>query len=91
MSSKFFFDAFSTVCNEKINNAIIIILKTLNPIAPHISQHLWNNFYFDFAQEEIESSWSGSSNGSRNIITPMYYTGDDSTRRMETVQSYLLD
>jgi len=40
-----------------LNEAIIIILKTLNPIAPHISQHLWNNFYFDFAKEEIESSW----------------------------------
>ena len=39
------------------NEAIVIILKTLNPISPHIYRHLWNNFYFDFANEEIESSW----------------------------------
>ena len=27
-----------------LNESIIIILKTLNPIAPHISEFLWNHF-----------------------------------------------
>ena len=40
-----------------LNEAIVIILKTLNPISPHISQHLWKGFYFDFLEEDIESSW----------------------------------
>ena len=40
-----------------INEAIIIILKTLNPIAPHVSEFLWNHFYNLNAPEEIESSW----------------------------------
>ncbi|MDA0775163.1 MAG: leucine--tRNA ligase [Proteobacteria bacterium] len=40
-----------------LNEAIIIILKTLNPIAPHISEYLWNAFYDQNPQEEIESSW----------------------------------
>ncbi|MDB4661646.1 leucine--tRNA ligase, partial [Gammaproteobacteria bacterium] len=40
-----------------LNEAIIIILKTLNPIAPHVSEYLWNNFYNFNAPEEIESSW----------------------------------
>ena len=40
-----------------LNEAIIIILKTLNPIAPHVSEHLWNHFYKSNAPEEIESSW----------------------------------
>ena len=40
-----------------LNETIIIILKTLNPIAPHISEFLWNHFYNLNAPEEIESSW----------------------------------
>ena len=40
-----------------INETIIIILKTLNPIAPHVSEFLWNHFYNLNAPEEIESSW----------------------------------
>ena len=40
-----------------LNETIIIILKTLNPIAPHVSEHLWNHFYKSNAPEEIESSW----------------------------------
>jgi leucyl-tRNA synthetase len=40
-----------------LNESIIIILKTLNPIAPHISEHLWKSFYGDFSSELIESSW----------------------------------
>lgn len=40
-----------------LNETIIIILKTLNPIAPHISEYLWNAFYDQNPQEEIESSW----------------------------------
>ncbi len=40
-----------------INETIIIILKTLNPIAPHVSEFLWNHFYNLDAPEEIESSW----------------------------------
>jgi len=40
-----------------LNEAIIIILKTLNPIAPHVSEFLWNHFYNLDAPEEIESSW----------------------------------
>ena len=40
-----------------LNEAIIIILKTLNPIAPHVSEFLWNHFYNLNAPEEIESSW----------------------------------
>jgi len=40
-----------------LNETIVIILKTLNPISPHISQHLWKGFYFDFLEEDIESSW----------------------------------
>ena len=40
-----------------LNEAIIILLKTLNPIAPHISEYLWNDFYGDFSNDNIESSW----------------------------------
>ena len=40
-----------------LNETIIIILKTLNPIAPHVSEFLWNHFYNLNAPEEIESSW----------------------------------
>ena len=40
-----------------LNETIIIILKTLNPIAPHVSEFLWNHFYKSNAPEEIESSW----------------------------------
>ena len=40
-----------------LNEAIIILLKTLNPIAPHISEYLWNDFYGDFSNDDIESSW----------------------------------
>jgi len=40
-----------------LNETIIIILKTLNPIAPHASEFLWNHFYNLNAPEEIESSW----------------------------------
>ena len=40
-----------------LNETIIIILKTLNPIAPHVSEYLWNHFYNFNAPEEIESSW----------------------------------
>ena len=40
-----------------LNESIIIILKTLNPIAPHVSQYLWKNFHGNFYHEEIESSW----------------------------------
>ena len=40
-----------------LNETIIIILKTLNPITPHVSEHLWNHFYKSNAPEEIESSW----------------------------------
>ena len=40
-----------------LNESIIIILKTLNPIAPHVSEYLWKNFYGNFSHEEIESSW----------------------------------
>ena len=40
-----------------LNETIIIILKTLNPIAPHVSEFLWNHFYNLSAPEEIESSW----------------------------------
>ena len=40
-----------------LNESIIIILKTLNPIAPHVSEYLWKNFHGNFSHEEIESSW----------------------------------
>ena len=40
-----------------LNETIIIILKMLNPIAPHISEYLWNEFHDQNPQEEIESSW----------------------------------
>ena len=40
-----------------LNETIIIILKTLNPIAPHVSEFLWNHFYNLNAPEKIESSW----------------------------------
>ena len=40
-----------------LNEVIIILLKTLNPIAPHISEYLWNDFYGDFSNDNIESSW----------------------------------
>jgi leucyl-tRNA synthetase len=40
-----------------LNEAIIIILKTLNPIAPHISEYLWNHFNDNNFLESIESSW----------------------------------
>jgi len=40
-----------------LNETIIIILKMLNPIAPHISEYLWNAFYDQNPQEGIESSW----------------------------------
>ena len=40
-----------------LNETIIIILKTLNPIAPHVSEFLWNHFYNLNTPEEIESSW----------------------------------
>ena len=46
-------------CSKKycLNETITIILKTLNPIAPHVSEFLWNHFYNLNAPEEIESSW----------------------------------
>jgi leucyl-tRNA synthetase len=40
-----------------LNESIIIILKTLNPIAPHISEFLWNHFDTDKLMGPIESSW----------------------------------
>ena len=40
-----------------LNESIIIILKTLNPIAPHISEFLWNHFDADKLMGPIESSW----------------------------------
>jgi leucyl-tRNA synthetase len=40
-----------------LNESIIIILKTLNPIAPHISEFLWNHFDRDKLMGPIESSW----------------------------------
>ena len=38
-----------------VNEAIIFSLKMLSPIAPHICEHLWDNFFPD--GEKIESSW----------------------------------
>ncbi|MEL0237975.1 MAG: leucine--tRNA ligase [Gammaproteobacteria bacterium] len=40
-----------------LNECIIIILKTLNPIAPHISEYLWDHFHNFNAKDAIESSW----------------------------------
>ena len=40
-----------------LDESIMIILKTLNPIAPHASEHLWNSFYGEFSSEGIEDSW----------------------------------
>ncbi len=40
-----------------LDESIMIILKTLNPIAPHASEHLWNNFYGEFSSDGIEDSW----------------------------------
>jgi leucyl-tRNA synthetase len=40
-----------------LNESIIIILKTLNPIAPHISEFLWDHFHSNYPTELIESSW----------------------------------
>ena len=39
-----------------LNESIIIILKTLNPIAPHISEFLWDHFHSNYPTELIESS-----------------------------------
>ena len=38
-----------------LNEAILFILKMLFPIAPHISEYLWNNFIND--KSCIETSW----------------------------------
>ena len=38
-----------------VNEAIIFSLKMLSPIAPHICEHLWDNFFPDGGK--IESSW----------------------------------
>ena len=38
-----------------INEAILFILQMLSPIAPHICEHLWKNFYG--AESDIEDSW----------------------------------
>jgi leucyl-tRNA synthetase len=40
-----------------LNESIIIILKTLNPISPHISEFLWDHFDTDNLMHPIESSW----------------------------------
>jgi leucyl-tRNA synthetase len=40
-----------------LNESIIIILKTLNPISPHISEFLWDHFDMDNLMQPIESSW----------------------------------
>ncbi|MDG2093053.1 MAG: class I tRNA ligase family protein, partial [SAR86 cluster bacterium] len=40
-----------------LNESIIIILKTLNPISPHISEFLWDHFDADALMGPIESSW----------------------------------
>ena len=40
-----------------LNESIIIILKTLNPISPHISEFLWDHFDADGLMGPIESSW----------------------------------
>jgi len=40
-----------------LNESIIIILKTLNPISPHISEFLWDHFDADRLMGPIESSW----------------------------------
>jgi leucyl-tRNA synthetase len=40
-----------------LNESIIIILKTLNPISPHISEFLWDHFDTDNLMQPIESSW----------------------------------
>lgn len=40
-----------------LNETIIFILKALFPIAPHISEYLWNEYAKDVLQEDIDSSW----------------------------------
>jgi len=40
-----------------LNESITIILKTLNPIAPHISEFLWDHFHQESSLDSIESSW----------------------------------
>ena len=40
-----------------LNESITIILKTLNPIAPHISEFLWDRFHQESSLDSIESSW----------------------------------
>jgi len=40
-----------------LNESIIIILKTLNPISPHISEFLWDHFDTDNLMQPIELSW----------------------------------
>ena len=38
-----------------LNEAIVFSLKMLSPIAPHICEYLWEDFFFD--GDSIESSW----------------------------------
>ena len=39
-----------------LNETIIFILKAIHPIAPHVSEYLWNNFT-DGSLGRIDSSW----------------------------------
>ena len=40
-----------------LNEAIIFILKAIHPIAPHISEYLWQGFAQNTLNENIDSSW----------------------------------
>jgi len=40
-----------------LNEAIIFILKAIHPIAPHISEYLWQGFAQNTLNENIDSTW----------------------------------
>ena len=40
-----------------LNETIIFILKAIHPIAPHISEYLWQGFAQNILNENIDSSW----------------------------------
>ena len=40
-----------------LNETIIFILKAIHPIAPHISEYLWQGFAQNTLNENIDSSW----------------------------------
>ena len=40
-----------------LNETIIFILKAIHPIAPHISEYLWQGFAQNILNENIDASW----------------------------------